>query len=45
MYDLPSGGEAGGASGSDGLLVDLIDDEDLDMMWEEYEAAAVSAAA
>jgi hypothetical protein len=24
-----------------GLLVDLIDDEDLEMMWEEHEAALV----
>eukprot|EP00879_Flechtneria_rotunda_P003268 GHRR01003493.1.p1 GENE.GHRR01003493.1~~GHRR01003493.1.p1 ORF type:complete len:493 (+),score=183.60 GHRR01003493.1:202-1680(+) len=31
MYDLP------GADGDGGTLVDLIDDEDLEMMWEELE--------
>jgi hypothetical protein len=25
-----------------GLLVDLIDDEDLEMMWEEFDSYAVS---
>ena len=34
MYDLPSE--------QAGLLVDLIDDEDLEMMWEELEATVVS---
>jgi hypothetical protein len=36
MYDLPSGD----ADGS-GTLVDLIDDEDLEMMWEEQDVMLV----
>uniref|UniRef100_A0A383V2H6 Protein kinase domain-containing protein n=1 Tax=Tetradesmus obliquus TaxID=3088 RepID=A0A383V2H6_TETOB len=33
-YDLP------GPDGDSGVLVDLIDDEDLDMMWEEFDSYA-----
>eukprot|EP00882_Tetradesmus_deserticola_P004298 GHRQ01004541.1.p1 GENE.GHRQ01004541.1~~GHRQ01004541.1.p1 ORF type:complete len:514 (+),score=280.58 GHRQ01004541.1:45-1544(+) len=33
-YDLP------GADGDSGVLVDLIDDEDLEMMWEEFDSYA-----
>jgi hypothetical protein len=35
-YDLP------GPDGDSGVLVDLIDDEDLEMMWEEFDSYAVS---
>jgi hypothetical protein len=36
MYDLP------GPDGDSGVLVDLIDDEDLEMMWEEFDSYTVS---
>lgn len=37
MYDLPSG-----EADVSGTLVDLIDDEDLEMMWEELDVMLVS---
>lgn len=37
MYDLPSG-----EADVSGTLVDLIDDEDLEMMWEEMDVMLVS---
>jgi hypothetical protein len=37
MYDLPSG-----EADVSGTLVDLIDDEDLEMMWEELDVMHVS---
>lgn len=37
MYDLPSG-----EVDTSGTLVDLIDDEDLEMMWEELDVMLVS---
>lgn len=37
MYDLPSG-----EADASGTLVDLIDDEDLEMMWEELDVMHVS---
>lgn len=36
MYDLPSG-----EADVSGTLVDLIDDEDLEMMWEELDVMQV----
>jgi hypothetical protein len=36
MYDLPSG-----EADVSGTLVDLIDDEDLEMMWEELDVMHV----
>ena len=41
MYDLPSG-ESDSTSGT---LVDLIDDEDLEMMWEELDVMVVGGPA
>jgi hypothetical protein len=38
MYDLPGTG----GDGEGGTLVDLIDDEDLEMMWEELDSMVVS---
>lgn len=35
MYDLP------GADGECGTLIDLLDDDDLEMMWEELDSFAV----
>ena len=37
MYDLP----ATNSDGDGGTLVDIIDDDDLELMWEEVEAAMV----
>lgn len=37
MYDLPSG-----EADVSGTLVDLFDDEDLEMMWEELDVMLVS---
>lgn len=39
MYDLPSG-----EADVSGTLIDLIDDEDLEMMWEEMDFMLVSRA-
>jgi hypothetical protein len=39
MYDLPSG-----EADVSGTLVDLFDDEDLEMMWEELDVMLVSTA-
>lgn len=38
MYDLPN---SSGTDTESGTLVDLLDDEDLDNMWEEMEAIQV----
>lgn len=35
MYDLP------GADGECGTMIDLLDDDDLDMMWEELDSFMV----
>lgn len=39
MYDLP------GAEGDSDTLIDLVEDDDLEMMWEELDSFAVSKGA